>query len=340
MSSNALAIVEKAKNAGALIFTNIENMEAKVELYRTEVTEISFNEKDFHAINGKQMPNKAATDRIGEACGIQFIQAGCRVNAETREDSLCGKRTVYCAEAQGKIRMPDGSWRTSTVDEYEFDPVLRAMLDMKITELNSQTKPVVANKILEYTKVARQRAATGARLRVIRQLTGMPAAFEKAESSKPFVFTRIVQNTDYILKTPEGKAMATAQALGVDMSTLFGGRKLLDKQTNETAQDTSYTEDDYSSMQAEDTTATEEPDFPEEPTGPGSEQETEFQRLTQTLDEFVEGFKDALNVSARNGMNPYNMANDELANTNATVETRSAMISRIRNFLKNKGINV
>jgi electron transfer flavoprotein alpha subunit len=160
---NVLAIVKAAQNKGALVFANIENMETKVDLYRTEVTEIAFRESDFHIINGKSMPNKASTDRIGEACGIQFIQAACRVIAETRDDTLCGKRTVYRGEAQGKIRMPDGSWRNSTVDEYEFDPVLRAMLDKNVTELNEKTMQMVGRTILEYTKVARQRAATGAR---------------------------------------------------------------------------------------------------------------------------------------------------------------------------------
>ncbi|MDR2150102.1 MAG: hypothetical protein LBO67_04675 [Spirochaetaceae bacterium] len=160
-------------------------MEAKVELYKTEVTELHLAESDFHTINGKLMPNKAATDRIGEACGVQFIQATCQVSTEICDDDICGKRTVFRAEAQGKVRMPDGSWRTSTVDEYEFDPVLRAMLDKNVTELNEQTKKTVGRTILEYTKVARQRAATGARLRVIRQLTGCRQPLKKRTRQSP-----------------------------------------------------------------------------------------------------------------------------------------------------------
>jgi len=352
-NSTALAVVKAAMDKGALVFANIENMEAKVDLYRTEVTEITFTEKEFHEINKKYMPNKAATDRIGEACGVQFIQSACRVTAEQRDDELCGKRTVYRAEAQGKIRMPDGSWRTSTVDEYEFDPVLRAMLDKNITELNEKTKPNIARNILEYTKVARQRAATGARLRVIRQLTGMPAAFEKAEASKPFVFTRIVQNTDYILRTPEGRAMATAQALGFDMSSLFGSKKpplppadsagaiAEGEEPNDTSEGTPVEPENRSN--AADLAAEagfDEPDFPDEPTGPGAEQEDLFKEKTLVIEQYMTSYKEALDVTSKNGKNPYVMAQEELANSNATIESRNSMIERLRTWLHAKGHKV
>jgi hypothetical protein len=348
-NETALAVVQKAKDDGALVFTNMENFEAKTELYRTEVTILSSHESDFHGINGKFMPTRATTDRIGEACGVQFIQAACRVTAETRDDPLCGKHTVYCAQAQGKVRMPDGSWRTSTVDEYEFDPVLRAMLDKNVTELNETTKKTIGRTIMDYTKVGRQRAATGARLRVIRQLTGMPAAFEKADVLKPMVFTRIVQNTSYILSTPEGRAMATAQALGVDMSTLFGGRKLLDSTTvqpegnpppdEHPPPDTppKHNPADLAAQAA----AADEPEFPDEPTGPGTAPEaTEFQRLTNNLLEFLDGYKNELDVVTKTGRNPYKLAEAELAHPAATEETRRSMIKRLMAFLKAKGINV
>jgi hypothetical protein len=333
---NALAIVKAAKNRGALVFTNIENMEAKVGLYRTEVTELVFADSDFHTINGKLMLNRASTDRIGEACGIQFIQTACRVTTEVREDSLCGKRTVYRAEAQGKIRMPDGSWRISTVDEYEFDPTLRAMLDKNVTELNEQTKRTVSRAILEYTKVARQRAATGARLRVIRQLTGMPAAFEKAEAAKPFVFTRVVQNTEFILKMPEGRAMATAQSLGWDAAPLFGTRKPALPATD--VSEEPYTPPtDATERESENNTkniaaeADGEPDFPME-TDFQQREETEFARLTTVLEEYMT-FREFLDVTTQSGANPYKLAEAEVNSKTATEESRRKMIKRLRDFL-------
>ncbi|MHB9294106.1 hypothetical protein Holit_03232 [Hollandina sp. SP2] len=343
---NALEIVKGAQEKGALVFANIENMVANVDLYRTEVTILKFNASDFYVINGKYMPNRAATDRIGEACGVQFIRDACRVTSEIRDDSICEKRTVHRGEAQGKVRMPDGSWRTSTVDEYEFDPVLRAMLDKNITELNEQTKKTVGRAILECTKVARQRAATGARLRVIRQLTGMPAAFEKDDAFKTMVFTRVVQNTKYILNTPEGRAMATAQALGVDMSTLFGGRKLPNPVQNQLENhDTdkaptgdppeNKTSADNGEVLAAEAAAVEEPDFPDEPAD-----KSEFDDLTDSLQEFVDGYKTELDVTSKSGTNPYKSALRELENKNATEDTRRNMISRLRKYLQAKGINI
>jgi hypothetical protein len=348
-TGNAMALVTAAKSAGALVFANIENMEAKVDLYRTEVTQITFKENDFHTINGKKMPNKAATDRIGEAAGVYFIESACKVVCESRDDPLCGKRNVFCATAQGKVRMPDGSWRESTIDEYEFDPVLRAMLDKSVTELNDKTRPVVGKAIMELQKVAKQRAATGARLRVIRQLTGMPSAFEATEYIKPMVFTRVVQNTDFILKTPEGKAMATAQALGVDISKLWGGgrNKMIEAQP-QNAEETEAVSMKNVTPAAEDATASlvaqaaepDEPEFPDEPTGPGSKPEDPFVQKSLYLEEIMTTYKDALNVMSKNQKNPYNMAEEELKNPNATVETRDSMIERLRTWLKAKGINV
>jgi hypothetical protein len=356
-NGNALAIVKAAQNKGALVFTNIENFEAQVDLYRTEVTQMTFRQEDFHNIGGKYMPNKAATDRIGEACGVQFIQSACRVTVETYDDPLCGKRTVYRAEAQGKVRMPDGSWRTSTVDEYEFDPVLRAMLDKNIIELNEQTKKTVGRTILEYTKVARQRAATGARLRVIRQLTGMPAAFEKADATKPFVFTRIVQNTSYILQTPEGRAMATAQALGVDVTALFGGRKTAieapipqeggdddqpfpHEHTTTSAVDEPQGSDNEPHISNAERLAGEaacgddELAFGDDEDGGAQDKqpENEFDHLTASLEEYLT-FKEYLDITAKNGVNPYELAEKELNDKAATVESRTKMIERVKNFL-------
>jgi len=335
-ATTALAVVQAAQKRGALIFANMENMEAKVELYRTEVTEIHLKDADFHVINKKKVPNKAATDRIGEACGIQFIQAACRVTTEQRDDPTCGKRTVYCAEAQGKVRMPDGSWRTSTVDDYEFDPVLRAMLDKNVTELTPQTRPTVARLILEYTKVARQRAATGARLRVIKQLTGMTGAFDEEESKKPFVFTRVVQNTDYILKTPEGRVMATAQALGCDVSSLlYGDKKALPENTTGDTYVHAETVDASAADAAED-----DVDFPAgENDAPAKTQEQiDFEELSYSLDQYMSAYKDTLNIKTPSGVNPFELAMNELNNPNATIESRKSMIDRVRTFLIGKRV--
>jgi len=202
--NKALAIIEDARSKGALVYAP-QNMDCP-PLYKVEATVITAKPDEFFNIQGKYMPSKAVVDRIGEAAGVDFIAAQCSVRTEKRDDDI-GNRTVFVGFAQGRTRLPDGTWRASSVEDYEFDPLLRAQME-------SKNDSEIRKKYLEYTKVARQRASTGARVRVIRQLTGMPVTFTQADMAKPLVFTRIVQNTDYILGTHEGKMMAIAMATG------------------------------------------------------------------------------------------------------------------------------
>lgn len=216
---NALVLIDKARANGALIFAP-QNLDTP-PLYKVEMTEITAKPDEFHSMQGgKYMPNKAVTDRIGEAAGVDFIAEKCGTR---KEGSAC-----YVGWAQGRVRQPDGGWRYSTVEEYEFDVDVRCEEEfLKGKKDGDSTRPYnereKAQKRIELSKVARARASTGARLRVIRQLTGMPVALTAAEKSKPLVFSRIVQNTDYILGTKEGKMMAIAMATGA-ANMLYGQR--------------------------------------------------------------------------------------------------------------------
>ncbi|MBO4507298.1 MAG: hypothetical protein J5747_01510 [Spirochaetaceae bacterium] len=372
--TKALAVIDREEQKGALSFVTREDFMGVTPLYKPEVTVIQLrlpqkqwdNDADVYEISGKYMPKREIVDRIGEATGLVFLRDGCRTWSELREDDIAGKRTVYVSEQQAKKRMSDGSFRTSSVNVYEFDPVLRAMVDYNVTELNAQTKmqknrtgKTLAQTILEYTKVARQRAETGARLRVIRELTNMPTAFSKEDAAKPLVFGRIAQNTNYILQTPEGRAMASAQALGVDVASLFGGRKL--PQPEETSAQSVTENGPETALPATTAEISEYEDVPgqnaefscdapEEPqnAAPAAEQDADdskpdsFEILTQALEEWVESYKDILNVKLASGMNPYTLARDELDsnNFNASVESRKAMIQRIKDFLKIKGVKI
>jgi hypothetical protein len=132
--------------------------------------------------------------------------------------------------------------------------------------------------------------------------------------------------------------MATAQALGVDMSTLFGGRKMLDnasdepqgKTDNEPPDDVPPA-DNTANPAADATAADNEPDFPEDPEDP-EEKETEFDLLTGTLQEYM-SYKEYLDVTSNNGLNPYKRAKAELSSATATVESRRKMINRLRDYL-------
>jgi len=243
-NETALTIIENAEKDGSLICFDKKNGFPQAELYRTEITAIEIKKEDCFEITKKYMPKREVVDRIGEAAGLIFTMG--ETKAQEINDPSCGKHTIFIGIAQGKVRLPDGTWRLSSVCEYEFDPTLRAMLDYDVTELTPQTRNfrklyrnkngtmerseygnTLAVAIMEYQKHGRQRANTGARLRVTRELVGLPIALTEKQIEKPVLFGRIVQNTSHILQTPEGRIMATAQALGIDVASLFGKTKLL-----------------------------------------------------------------------------------------------------------------
>lgn len=361
--TKALAVLQGAVKNGALTFVTKEDCMAVTPLYKPEISVINLKlpkdkndqSADVYNISGKFMPKREIVDRIGEATGLVFIHDGCKTWTETYEDDIAGKRTVYISEQQAKKRMSDGSWRTSSVQAYEFDPVMRAMLDYNVTELNAQTKQTkdkwgkktLAQTILEYTKVARQRAETGARLRVIRELTNMPTAFSPEDAAKPLVFGRFAQNTDYILQTREGRAMASAQALGVDVASLFGGRKISPEENEiepsvETEQRTAlppspaeYEDVGYDSSAPENAESLAEQAA--QPSG-----ENEFEALTLTLEQLTTTYKDILDTTLKTGQNPYRLAMEELDanNFNASEISRQEMIKRVKDFLRARRIEV
>jgi hypothetical protein len=360
--TTALQKIENARKIGALVFVDQGGMVENTPLYKLDVTEMKIDkEDDCFNISGKFMPKREIVDRIGDACGITFIFG--ETKTVPFDDSI-GKRQVYTGFAQGQKLLSDGTYRQSSVCTYDFDYVLRAMLDFDVTELNEQTKqkqrknregkpygPTLARYILELQKVASQRANTGARLRVIRELAGMPEAFAEKDIKNPLYFGRMIQNTDYILKTPEGRAMATAKALGVDIATLFGGRKLPgpDQDQPETPPASNppagerppdrLTENQNSAANlAAEASAENEPDFPDDTESEAQQQEqTEFMRLTSILEEYMT-YKEYLNVITKSGTNPYELAQAELDNKTATVESRSKMIDRIKAFLISKKV--
>lgn len=361
--TKALTVLKDAVKAGALAFVTKEDCMAVTPLYKPEITVIQLRlpadkndqNADVYNISGKYMPKREIVDRIGEATGLIFIHEGCKTWTETYDDDIAGKRMVYISEQQAKKRMSDGSWRTSSVQAYEFDPVMRAMLDYGVTELNAQTKQqkdrwgkkTLAQTILEYTKVARQRAETGARLRVIRELTNMPTAFSASDAAKPLVFGRFAQNTDYILQTKEGRAMASAQALGVDVASLFGGRRIETEEKPaqiETAPEAALPEAEiYEDVSYEGAEEAFDSNGTENLAEKAAQIATEdFDSLTQTLREYCETYKAKLDGTLKTGVNPYKMAMEELDpnNFNASVETRKAMIQRVKDFLKIRGIEL
>jgi len=212
--NNAMTVIDQARKEGALVYVP-QNLETP-DLYKLESCVIQVLPKDFHdkEVNGRRLPRKELVDRIGDAAGISFIPQPNEFSIQqmAAEPALdLPARSVFVGSAQGKVRLSDGSWRTSTVEVYAFDYVAKATAEEPSNPANRK------RKMIEYYKAGAQRAATGARLRVIKQLTGIPSGFTEEELKAcqgKLVFSRIVQNTDYVLSTPEGKMMAIAMATG------------------------------------------------------------------------------------------------------------------------------
>jgi hypothetical protein len=359
----ALQRIDAAVQSGALIYFDKSNAIPTIDLYKPDITIMKIKIEDCHKIkSGKDtvfMPKKEITDRIAEANGIVFVTGDTR--RESLEDAACGKRTIFIGYAQGKKRLPDGSWRTSNIANYEFDPTLRTMLDFDVTELTAETKqkrksydgkaygPTLARAVMECEKFATQRASTGARLMVIRELAGIPIAFSEKEILKEILFMRIIQNTEYILQTPEGRAMATAQALGWNSASIFGAKKPAIASNAATDVPDSGTEPSYELVPNSDKNDTPEPENKNGAEGLAAEAAAEnsgeempfgeeddggeFEKLTTALEEYITGYKEHLTLNAKGGINPYQKAMAELENKNATVESRRSMIEKVRNWL-------
>ncbi|MDR1239187.1 MAG: hypothetical protein LBK27_03660 [Treponema sp.] len=346
--TTALIALQDAKNNGALVYVNEGHLNPSAPLYKTEVTVIKLDVKnDCHNISGKLMPKREVVDRVGEASAISYVSSGCRTWTEARDDSA-GKRTVFISEQQGTMRLPDGSYRTGSVQAYEFDPNLRAMVDIGVDEWNEQTKQArkngsgktVAALAMDYSKFGRQRAETGARLRVIKELTGMPTVFSPEEAGKPMVFSRVVMNTDYLLKTPEGRLLAAAQATGTQdvIAALYGKQALPDMGRETAPEPRDVTE--QSGVQGNTgaglagEAAGDGDDWAD--LKPAAEQDT-LEALTLKLEEYLNGYRDQLDVAleGKNGkVNPYDLAVREFQDPKATAESRKAMLSRIERLIK------
>ena len=162
---------------------------------------------------GKVMPSREVTDQIGSAAGVTFIETGCSVE---KLDS-----TTWVGRATAERMMRDGS-RERRVAEYEWDAQLRAEETAK-----SLSGPKYESALLQNRKFGRQRADTGARLRVIRSLTGIPTAFRPDAAKRPIVLARSSLNVEVAMADPVMRQALIAQAIGAG-GDVFGAGPMRD----------------------------------------------------------------------------------------------------------------
>ena len=149
---------------------------------------------------GNFMPSREKTDQIGSAAGITFVEESCAV---TKID-----RCVWVGRATARRMARDGSTQTM-VAEYEWDAELRAEENAK-----AASGPKYDRELMQCRKFGRQRADTGARLRVIRALTGIPTAFKQADLKRPLVLARCSRDTEAMMADPALREMLVQQMIG------------------------------------------------------------------------------------------------------------------------------
>jgi len=232
MNSKALAIIQEHEAKQDLVFVRPEDLNTQ-KFFVPEVTVLHATPDDFHTIEGRMQPKGYYTDRIGQAAGVSFVAENCGGKKDGEN--------VYIGFAQGKRRLSDGTWRTSAVHEYEYDVESRAEEDFLKDSQKASTDQKYSTEIakkqytLKLKRFARQKAGTGAHLKVIRELVGIPISFKPGQIQKAIVVSRISVNTDELLSTPGMQQAAITQAVGAQAQLFGPGQGNTERQVTEDA---------------------------------------------------------------------------------------------------------
>lgn len=224
--NKALAIIQEHEKNQDLVFVRPEDLNTQ-KFFVPEVTVLHATPDDFHTISGQMMPKGYYTDRIGQAAGVSFVAENCGVKKDGEN--------VYVGFAQGKRRLPDGTWRSSAIHEYELDVDSRAKEDFLSKPDKYKTAIDKERHTLEIKRFARQKAGTGAHLKVIRELVGIPISFKPGQVQKAIVVSRISVNTDELLSTPGMQQAAITQAVGAQTQLFGPGQGNTERQVTEDA---------------------------------------------------------------------------------------------------------
>jgi len=289
MENKALAVIERHEKDGALVFMNEGDLQPQT-MFKAVVTKIPVVPTDFHdkPINGEMLPKAHHVQKIADAAGVSLET----INTVKND-------TSWTVTARASRRGPDGL-TTSVTASYDYDWVERAKDGPK--------------------KFALQRAETGAHLRAIRKILGLPVAFNRENFQRAVVVCRIVVDTGEMLKAPETRQAALSMATGA-VDTVFGPEKDVTPQieapevdaevVTETVQDV----DDFATFDAE----------PED--NIDNTRALRIQLEEWLLDPTIARSKDA-----------DKMIRDVLGNADATAEDIQAMIDRCTAYVaKHKG---
>ena len=305
--STALAVVQEAERQHDLVYVKPEDLQVQ-KMFVPVVTRIPATPDDFHNISGNYMPKGHLTDKIGLAAGIDFYEGACGV--EKIDDH------TWVGRAQGRRRLPDGTWLTSPILEYEFDAEIRAE-EVFEKDREGKYKDEKARKLLliEFKKFGRARANTGARYRVIRELVGMPISFKRDQLQKALVVHRIAVNTDAMIEDPNLRQAAIGHALHVEAHIFEPEEpKQLEERLVEENGEGEGPEIDFGTA-------------PEEP---ATEKDDPVQEAKMRLEEYQNNEAVSSYVTKGNGRHPIQAIKETLADENATLEEIENLIELLR----------
>ncbi len=305
MNSNALEIIKKHEANQDLVFVRPEDLNTQ-KFFVPEVTVLHATPDDFHTISGQMMPKGYYTDRIGQAAGVSFVAENCGVKKDGEN--------VYIGFAQGKRRLPDGTWRTSAVHEYEFDVDSRAREDFLSKPEKYKTAVDKERHTLEIKRFARQKAGTGAHLKVIRELVGIPISFKPGQVQKAIVVSRISVNTDELLSTPGMQQAAITQAVGAQAQLFEPGHGNVEREVTE--------ESEAPQTQAEEQPESFEDDIPWE--------EDQGDVVRRGLQHYIDNNQEVYKLPAA----ALELAREMLANKETTLEALQDCDKRIKNYIE------
>lgn len=216
---------------GVFSFVKPSHLEELSPLLECHIEAITVRKDEFHELEGGKtyMPRKETLDKFASAAGVNYNQAA----ESTRKEG----ETCYVGRSQGMVMGPDGKMIYGDVCEYEFDAEIRTE-EMRLkgkADWNNKdekgrpgtreyTEREVQSEMIQFRKVGRQRANTGARNRATVAILGMSTGFkglfqpnEPPTSTRTFLFSRIITNAKN-----EMVMNAMLQNIGGNTAALFG----------------------------------------------------------------------------------------------------------------------
>ena len=202
-----------ARFPGARDFTKPSHFELP-DLLEVHIDAMTVRPEDFHDLaGGVKYPKKETIDKMGIAAGVSY-------NTMAEGTFWDKDRKEYVGLSQAMTMGPDGQPIMGDVCQYGFNPEERAEEDFIKKPENFPTEAKKRLRVMEYNKVGRQRANTGARSRATLSVLGISTGFKdlfQGKREEVFLFSRVMINT-------KNQLMAQALIANVTGNTrsLFG----------------------------------------------------------------------------------------------------------------------